>query len=118
MKEDGRPIFFKQPRSGKGDIPFEMYKFRSMKVKRTSEGKSKGRIYDWENGVPEDFVFKTGSVGNPNITKVGKFIRKYSLDELPQFFNVLKDNVEMVELLNKKLKFEQTKDTEDFSDII
>lgn len=96
IKEDGRPVFFKQLRSGKGDISFEMYKFRSMKIKKTSEGKSKGRIYDWENGVPDDFVFKTGSIENPNITKIGKFIRKYSLDELPQFINVLKGNMSVI----------------------
>lgn len=53
-----------------------------------------------------------------------KMLNETKFKELPkdptteQFFNVLKDNVEMVELLNKKLKFEQTKDTEDFSDII
>ncbi|WP_092491538.1 sugar transferase [Virgibacillus salinus] len=96
IKEDGRPVFFKQQRSGKGDVYFGLYKFRSMKVKQTFDEKSKGRIYDWKNGVPDEFVFKTGSADNPNIIKIGRFIRKYSLDELPQFINVLKGDMSVI----------------------
>ncbi len=96
IKEDGRPVFFKQLRSGKDDQSFGMYKFRSMRVKQVSEGKSKGKIYNWKNRVPDDFVFKTSSANNPNITKIGKFIRKYSLDELPQFINVLKGDMSII----------------------
>ncbi|MGY0691409.1 sugar transferase [Virgibacillus sp. FSP13] len=97
IMEDGRPVFFKQRRSGKDDSVFEIYKFRSMKISQSNSlGKSKGKIYNWKNGVPDDFVFKLGSVDNPNITRTGNFIRKYSLDELPQFLNVLKGNMSII----------------------
>lgn len=85
--EDRGPAIFKQKRSGKDNQVFEIYKFRSMKM--LASQKSKGREYTWNDGVPDNFVFK--SVGNDNqaVTRVGAFIRKYSLDELPQFFNIL-----------------------------
>lgn len=94
IKEDGRPVFFKQKRSGKHDTHFGMYKFRSMKVQQQKT--SKENPYNWTNGVPDDFVFKSSSSANPNITKTGAFIRKYSLDELPQFFNVLKGEMSVI----------------------
>lgn len=66
------PILFKQPRIGKNGRVFKMLKFRSMVVNAQSIGSG---VYSFEN--------------DPRITKVGKFIRKTSLDELPQLFNVL-----------------------------
>src|SRR5699024_2111419 len=96
IKEDGRPVFFRQKRSGLNDKVFDMYKFRSMKNKQVSVPSNSHNTYNWKNGVPDDFVFKTSSEDNPNITKIGSFIRKYSLDELPQFFNVLKGNMSII----------------------
>ena len=66
------PVLFKQPRIGKNGKVFKMLKFRSMVVNAQSVGSG---VYSFEN--------------DPRITKVGKFIRKTSLDELPQLFNVL-----------------------------
>lgn len=96
MIDDGRPIFFKQNRSGRQNKVFAMYKFRSMKNKQIPVPSNSHNNYKWNNGVPDNFVFKAGSEKNPNITTVGKFIRKYSLDELPQFYNVLIGDMSIV----------------------
>lgn len=96
MLDDGLPIFFKQKRSGHHDTVFELYKFRSMKNKQVAVASNSHDQYDWEDGVPDDFIFKMTEEENPNITKVGRFIRKYSLDELPQFINVLKGEMSII----------------------
>lgn len=66
------PVFFKQQRIGKKGKVFKMLKFRSMVVNAQSSGTG---VYSFDN--------------DPRITKVGRFIRKTSLDELPQLFNIL-----------------------------
>lgn len=76
---DGGPIIYSQERVGLHNKPFKMYKFRSMAVQKPSEEKSK-----WT--TPND----------PRVTGVGRFIRKTSIDETPQFFNVLKGNMSLV----------------------
>lgn len=80
IKSDSKgPIFFKQKRVGKDKLLFEIYKFRTMKV-------------DAPNDAP------THLLRNPNffITKVGKFLRKSSLDELPQLINILKGEMSII----------------------
>lgn len=80
------PVFFKQKRVGKNGREFEMLKFRSMCV-------------DAEEKLAElkEFNEKTGPVfkiaEDPRITRVGKWLRKLSLDELPQFINVLRSDI-------------------------
>jgi lipopolysaccharide/colanic/teichoic acid biosynthesis glycosyltransferase len=91
---DGRPVLFKQVRVGIGGARFQILKFRSM----IPVEKQKPSVYaddSWKTGVPDDFVFKSSGV-NPNITPNGIFLRKYSLDELPQFFNVLGGSMSLV----------------------
>lgn len=73
------PIIFKQERIGYNGESFMMYKFRSMKVQDPEEEK-----HEWT--TPDD----------PRKTRVGEFIRKTSIDELPQFFNVLKGDMSVV----------------------
>ena len=73
------PIIFKQERIGYHGQPFKMYKFRSMKVQSPSEEKVEWTTKD-----------------DPRKTKVGDFIRRTSIDELPQFFNVLKGDMSVV----------------------
>ncbi|WP_311769493.1 sugar transferase [Listeria grandensis] len=90
--EDRGPVLFVQKRTGKLGKEFSIYKFRSMRV-REACGEHE---YDWEHGVPDTFVFKNVTEENPNVTKVGAFIRKTSIDELPQFFNVLLGNMSFI----------------------
>lgn len=71
------PVIFKQERVGLGKKPFTMYKFRSMRV-----------------NVSSDTGWTTDT--DPRKTKFGSFIRKFSIDELPQFFNVLKGDMSLV----------------------
>ena len=83
------PVFYSQVRLGKKQETFKMYKFRSMVVDADKRLKSllpKNEI--------EGAMFKMKD--DPRVTKVGQFIRKYSIDELPQLVNVLVGNMSLV----------------------
>ncbi|MFU8692095.1 sugar transferase [Rossellomorea sp. FS2] len=88
--EDPRgPVFFSQKRIGKDGVVFRMLKFRSM-VSNAEE-----RLQELlEHNEVSGAMFKMKN--DPRITRVGRFIRKTSLDELPQLFNVLKGNMSLV----------------------
>lgn len=73
--EDGGPVFYKSRRLGKGFTEFDMLKFRSMKVNAPDLRNADGSTYN--------------SPSDSRVTRVGYFLRETSLDELPQFFNVL-----------------------------
>lgn len=75
--ESAGPIIFKQERLGLNGEVFKIYKFRSM-----CEGAEKAGVYEKK--------------GDPRVTKVGTFIRKVSIDELPQFFNILKGEMSLI----------------------
>jgi exopolysaccharide biosynthesis polyprenyl glycosylphosphotransferase len=83
------PIFFSQVRVGKNGRTFHIYKFRSMYM--DAEERKAELLSQNELGGP---VFKMKN--DPRITPIGRFIRKYSIDELPQFFNVLKGDMSLV----------------------
>lgn len=87
--EDHGPIFYKQVRVGKNGKTFKMYKFRSMFV---NADKMLDKLKE-QNDV-DGPMFKMKD--DPRVTKIGHFIRKHSLDELPQFFNVLKGDMSLV----------------------
>ena len=89
MIESPGPIFFKQKRVGKNGRYFEIYKFRSMYM--DAEERKKDLMAQNEMS---GLMFKMKD--DPRITKVGKFIRKTSIDELPQFINVLKGEMSLV----------------------
>ena len=83
------PVFFSQKRVGKNGELFDMYKFRSMVV--NAEELKEKLAHQNEMSGP---MFKMKD--DPRVTKVGKFIRKTSLDELPQLWNVLKGDMSLV----------------------
>lgn len=89
LMESKGPIFFTQVRIGKNGRKFKIYKFRSMY--RDAEQRKKDLM---ELNEMKGLMFKM--TDDPRITKVGKFIRKTSLDEFPQFFNVLMGNMSLV----------------------
>ncbi len=85
------PIFFSQTRIGMNGKPFKMYKFRSMYL--DAEEKKKELLE--QNDVADGMMFKMEN--DPRIIKgIGHFIRKSSIDEFPQFFNVLKGDMSLV----------------------
>ena len=83
------PVFFSQIRIGKNGRRFKIYKFRSMYV---DAEKRKQELMD--KNERKGLMFKMED--DPRITKVGRFIRKTSMDELPQFYNVLKGDMSLV----------------------
>ncbi|QIZ04505.1 sugar transferase [Limosilactobacillus reuteri] len=87
--EDHGPIFYKQVRVGKNGKTFKMYKFRSMFV---NADKMLDKLKE-QNDV-DGPMFKMKD--DPRVTKIGLFIRKHSLDELPQLFNVIKGEMSLV----------------------
>ena len=94
------PVFYTQMRIGRFGRPFEFYKFRSMVV-NDDASQHESYVKAFMAGEAEavltadgDAVFKT--VTDPRITPVGRFIRKYSLDEIPQFWNTLKGDMSLV----------------------
>ncbi len=84
------PVFFCQTRAGRRGHPFQMWKFRSMVVNAEALRADLEGLNEMGDGV----TFKIKA--DPRITRVGRFIRKYSIDELPQFFNVLGGSMSIV----------------------
>ena len=80
--EDKGPVFYKAKRIGKNSKVFDMYKFRSMKVNSPNIVNEDGSTYNSKN--------------DPRVTKVGKFIRETSIDEIPQILNVLKGEMSII----------------------
>ena len=93
LKEDDGPLFYEQLRIGKNGKKFRLYKFRSMcidadkKLKKYLEQNEEARKEFEENQKLKD---------DPRITKIGDFLRKTSLDELPQMINILKGEMSFI----------------------
>jgi exopolysaccharide biosynthesis polyprenyl glycosylphosphotransferase len=90
IKIDSRgPVFYKHLRVGKYKKKFYMYKFRSMEINADN------KIVDLVNeNQSNNIMFKMNN--DPRVTRVGRFIRKYSIDEFPQLLNVLKGEMSLV----------------------
>ena len=87
--EDNGPAFFTQERAGKDMVPFKMYKFRSMYVNADAQ---LAEMMKQNEQTGHAFKIKN----DPRITKVGKVIRKLSIDELPQLINIIKGDMSIV----------------------
>ncbi len=91
IKADSRgPVFFRQQRVGLNGACFEMWKFRSMLVDAEQLKDRLESKNEMQNGV----LFKIKQ--DPRVTRVGRYIRKLSIDELPQLFNVIRGDMSLV----------------------
>jgi len=88
--ESRGPIFFRQPRAGRGNSSFQLIKFRSMYVDAEQRKAEMAELNEADDGV----MFKIRK--DPRVTRAGRFIRRFSLDELPQLFNVLRGEMSLV----------------------
>ena len=79
---DKGPVFYNAPRIGKKGKVFQMYKLRSMKVNSANIRNTDGSTYNGED--------------DPRVTKIGRLMRKTSIDEVPQFLNVLKGDMSLI----------------------
>lgn len=88
--EDGWPVFYSQKRVGQYGRLFNFYKFRSMY--RNADSMKDQLMADNESG--DGVIFKMKQ--DPRVTRVGRFIRRFSIDEMPQFLNVLLGDISLV----------------------
>ena len=84
------PLIYRQVRVGQYGRPFYFYKFRSM----YTDSEARRAALERENESADGVIFKMKN--DPRITRCGRFIRKYSIDEAPQFFNVLLGDMSLV----------------------
>jgi len=90
--ESKGPVFFKQERIGKNGRVFHIYKFRSMILNAEEKLKSNEALY--KKYLQNNYKLEQDE--DPRITSIGRFLRKTSLDELPQFINVLKGEMSLI----------------------
>jgi lipopolysaccharide/colanic/teichoic acid biosynthesis glycosyltransferase len=87
------PVLFRQRRIGKGDRPFEVYKFRSMSADADARKDEVAQL-NFHGGANDNGMFKIRE--DPRVTRVGRVLRRYSLDELPQLFNIIRGQMSLV----------------------
>lgn len=89
LLDDGPPVLFRQTRLGRDNRPFGMYKFRSMRV-----GADREKASLRERNEASGPLFKIRD--DPRVTRTGRFLRRFSLDELPQLINVLEGSMSLI----------------------
>jgi exopolysaccharide biosynthesis polyprenyl glycosylphosphotransferase len=95
IKLDSRgPVFFRQVRMGSGDRAFEIYKFRTMCHDAEDRKANVAHLNAYARRGGDVRMFK--AVDDPRVTRVGRFLRRYSLDEFPQLLNVLRGEMSLV----------------------
>jgi exopolysaccharide biosynthesis polyprenyl glycosylphosphotransferase len=87
------PVLFRQRRVGRDDQPFEVFKFRSMCDGADVQKQTIAQL-NLHGGGTDTGMFKIRS--DPRVTRVGKILRRYSLDELPQFINIVRGEMSLV----------------------
>lgn len=91
IKLDSRgPVLFHQLRAGRGDTDFTLFKFRSMH----GDAEQRKKELEAENETDDGVMFKIKR--DPRVTRIGRLLRRFSLDELPQFVNVLRGDMSLV----------------------
>ncbi len=93
IKEDDGPIFYKQTRIGKGGKHFTIYKYRTMIV---DADKVLDEYLEQNPERKKEFEANQKLTNDPRITKLGKILRKTSMDELPQLINILKGDMSLI----------------------
>lgn len=85
------PVFYREERIGRGGVPFCIWKFRSMRphsvVHRSAGSRTEGTVLKWRTD-------KRGY--DPRVTRIGRFLRRWSLDEVPQLYNVLRGDMSLI----------------------
>jgi lipopolysaccharide/colanic/teichoic acid biosynthesis glycosyltransferase len=103
--DSGRPVLFAQTRVGRGALPFHLYKFRSMVVNAAQRGSAHAPTLGHDPRCPPRGPTTPGggpaawystAQNDPRITRVGRFLRRSSVDELPQLLNVLRGDMSLV----------------------
>ena len=95
IKQDSRgPVFFRQVRMGRQDETFRIFKFRTMVVDADERKSEFAHLNEYAKNGNDVRMFKIAN--DPRVTRLGRFLRRYSLDELPQLINVLKGEMSLV----------------------